>query len=138
MKATFTDRTEKFTVSHRKENRFTKQYTAIAINNGNAYDVVTLRLYSTDSRTYAAVWAASNCCWDESIDIWKRGTGYAGGYGYHRGSAAAQEAIHNAGIDLDRDINGRGDQAIEEAVFAIARAVWSDERISIYITVAHA
>ena len=48
------------------------------------------------------------------------GTGSAGGYGYHRPSAAASEAIRNAGIELDQNISGRGDSAIEDAVKAIA------------------
>ena len=36
------------------------------------------------------------------------GSGYAGGYGYHKASAAAQAAITSSGIDLSEDIDGRG------------------------------
>ena len=57
-----------------------------------------------------------------------RGTGYhtcgsgsAGGYGYHRASAAAGEAITNAGFKLSESINGAGDTAIEDALCAIAQ-----------------
>ena len=140
MKATFKElnKPTKFTISHRKENHFYKQFTAIAINKaGQAYEAVTLRLYGTDSKTYACVWTSSNCSWAGYSDLWRNGSGTAGGYGYHRASAAAQEAIYNAGIELDEDINGRGDQAIEEAVFAIARAMW-DDNVNIYVTMAHA
>jgi hypothetical protein len=141
MKATFKElnRAPKFTISHRKENHFYKQITAIAIHpDGRAYDAVILRLYATDAKSYACIWTHSNCAWNNAQDFWRNGSGTAGGYGYHRGSAAAAEAIYNAGIELSEDINGRGDQAIEEAVHAIARAIWEDSNIKIYITVAHA
>jgi hypothetical protein len=141
MRATFRELNSapKFTISHRKENHFYKQITAIAINNdGRAYDAVILRLYGTDARTYACLWTKSNCSWDHASDLWRKGSGTAGGYGYHRASAAAQEAINNAGIDLDEDINGRGDYAMEEAVFAIARAMWDEEQVKIHVTTAYA
>lgn len=129
----------KFNIAHRKDNHFRKQITAIAINpDGRMYDAVTLRIYTTDAKTYACIWLASNCSWGGAIDCWRNGSGSAGGYGYHRASAAASEAIYNAGITLSEDINGRGDLAMEEAVAAIARAMWVDETIKIYITTAHA
>jgi hypothetical protein len=128
----------KFNINHRKENHFYKQFTAIAINkDGRAYDAVTLRIYGTDAKSYACLWTHSNCSWENAKDYWRNGSGSAGGYGYHRASAAAQEAIYNAGIELSEDINGRGDSAIHEAVKAIARAMW-DESVYIYITEAHA
>lgn len=127
----------KFTITHRKEKYFYKQFTAVAINGRRIYDAVTLRLYSTDSRAYCCIWINGNCAWGGG-DYWRVGSGTAGGYGYHRASAAAQEAIFNAGIDLSEDINGRGDQAIREAVEAIARAMWDDPGILIYMTEAHA
>jgi len=50
----------------------------------------------------------------------------AGGGGYHKRSAAAGSAISNAGIVLSKDIDGRGDGAIREAVEAITRALVPD------------
>ena len=132
---------EKFNINHRKENHFAEQITAVAINAyGRAYDCVTLRIYATDARCYACIWTSSNCAWKGSNgDHWRHGSGLAGGYGYHRASAAAEEAIINAGIVLDEHISGRGDGAMAEAVKAIARAIWTDEAaVKIYITTAHA
>ena len=83
---------------------------------GRIPEVVTLRLYGTGSKNYAAIWIHG-----QPED--RRGTGQAGGYGYHRPSAAAAEAIKNAGIELDTDIAGVGESAIREAVMAIAKAL---------------
>lgn len=141
MKATFKDinKPTKFTLSHRKEKHFYKQITAVIINeDGRAYDGVTLRIYGTDAKTYACIWTASNCSWKNARDLWRNGSGSAGGYGYHRASAAAEEAITNAGIELDEHIGGRGDVAMSEAVEAIAEALWEGEKVKIYITQAHA
>ena len=52
------------------------------------------------------------------------GSGYAGGYGYHRASAAAAEAIEAAGYDLDEDISGRGWSMIREAVKSISESLF--------------
>ena len=140
MKATFKElnHAPKFNINHRKENHFYKQITAVAINDRSAYDAVILRLYSTDARCYACLWTHGNCSWDGNADRWRNGSGTAGGYGYHRASAAAQEAIYNAGIELSEDIGGRGNEVMREAVEAIARAIWQDENVRIYITEAYA
>jgi hypothetical protein len=53
----------------------------------------------------------------------RNGSGSAGGYGYHRPSAAAQEAIENAGFTLANRIDGVGESAMREAVLAIAAAL---------------
>ena len=81
---------------------------------GRMPEAITLRLYGTGTKNYAALWIAGN---DD-----RRGTGQAGGYGYHRPSAAVSEAIRNAGIELDEDISGVGDAAIRTALMAIAKA----------------
>lgn len=109
MKATNTNRKNTFNPNHRKENRFFKQMTAVVFTENKFREVATLRYYSTDSRTYCCFWG-----WDTS------GTGSAGGYGYDRPSAAAAEAIANAGIDLSEPIDGRGDCVVRSALEAIA------------------
>lgn len=78
---------------------------------------VEIRLYGTGSKNYACLWVAKEP-WG-----WASGSGSAGGCGYHRPSAAAQEAIDNAGFTLSRPIDGRGETAIVEALFAIARLI---------------
>ena len=125
MKATIKkDAKTKFTRSHRKEGKYYfNSYTAIV--DGIDYEgkptkktPVELRLYGTGSKNYACLWVN-----DIKSNIHTSGSGSAGGYGYHRPSAAAAEAIMNAGIDLSEHIDGRGESAIEEAVKAIAEAL---------------
>ena len=123
MKATYNKNAKtKFTNFHRKENKcYFNSYTALAActnyeGKPDLKPVVEIRLYGTGNSNTAAIWVHAE-------PIHTSGTGSAGGYGYHRPSAAAAEAIRNAGIELDGDISGRGDSAIEEAVKAIAEAV---------------
>lgn len=122
MKATYTQpKTVKFNRSHRKEKGsfHFSSYIVVDLADDNpvyfarASQPVTLRLYSTQARTTACVWVAGG----------GRGSGSAGGYGYHRPSAAAQEALNNAGFTFDRRFDGAGDSAIEEAMLAVASAI---------------
>lgn len=114
----------KFTSSHRKEGKYYfDSYTIIV--DGTDYKgeptkktPVELRLYGTGNKNYACLWIN-----DTKSNTHISGSGSAGGYGYHRPSAAAWEAINNAGIELSEDIAGRGDGAIESAVKAIAEAL---------------
>ena len=87
----------------------------------NFQEIIDLRLYMSRSGDgaspiYGSIWINGN-------NQHTSGSGTAGGYGYHKGSAAAGDAISSAGIALDKDINGRGDSAIKEALIAIARAM---------------
>ena len=50
------------------------------------------------------------------------GKGRANGYGYHKLSAAIADAIESAGIKLNSDISGVGDNAVCDALAAIGRA----------------
>lgn len=114
-------------------------YNVIAYHKGEFYNVITCRTYmgrsSQASTVYASIWCHSR---RESIDC--AGHGSAGGYGYHKSSAAIQDAISSAGIkllgsaygprngeveDLKKEchIGGVGEQAIEMALTAIGRAL---------------
>ena len=122
-------------------------------SNGGLNAVVDLRLYGTGNMNFACLWvnyspksdsingSSESCanCGVEShaphkkecaggnhklvSEIHTQGSGSAGGYGYHRPSAAAHEAIHNAGFRLSQAIDGRGDSAITDALCAIARCL---------------
>lgn len=83
---------------------------------GRIGEPVTLRLYGTGRRNYA-------CLWVNAEPIHTRGSGWAGGGGYHRPSAAAGEAISNAGFSLDQSIGGVGESAMREALLAIAKCI---------------
>lgn len=129
MKVEFLENYEgRFNANHRKENKFYTQYSAIAFDSENAKEVAVLRIYRTDSRVYACFWAYGK----ENI---YKGSGLAGGYGYHMASAAADEAIENAGIKLSESINGVGDGAIRETIKAIASALYPENKV--FIVEAH-
>jgi len=95
---------------NRKENHFTDEWTAILTDqDGKIKTPVTLRTYGTNAKNYACLWV--NC---SAKGIHTGAGGNAGGYGYHRPSASAYEAITKAGFKLAEAIDGRGDSAIEE------------------------
>jgi len=114
-----------------------RSYNVVAIHKGEFRDCITVRCWMGRSRnasvTYATIWAQGPQ--DRSF----MGHGRAGGYGYHRVSAAIQEAITSAGIELFGSpyssrgekpnfrkracIAGVGDSAVRHALEAIARAL---------------
>ena len=83
-------------------------------------EVIKARCYMGRSASASTVYAS---IWINASGIYTSGKGKAGGYGYHKESAAIAEAIESAGISLDKDISGVGDDAIYVALKAIARAL---------------
>jgi hypothetical protein len=92
-------------------------WNVIVNSNDGLKNIITARCYMGRSASASTVHAS---IWVHSTDHQTSGTGKAGGYGYHKASAAIAEAIKSAGIELDEDISGRGDSAIEESLEAIA------------------
>lgn len=124
--ATLSTRKHKFTSSFRKENALHKTFAALIPSDygQEMAAVVDLRIYYPGSVAYAAVWLRPKE--GESTN----GTGKAGGGGYCKVSAAAGDAIRNAGIDLAVRIDGVGEDAVREAVLAIASAIgYPDARL---------
>lgn len=121
MKATFstTGKEKGFNINHRKEKGFYKEYLVICPQTderkrelyGNLKQVISCRMYATGATNYCALWVYG--------ENYKSGTGKAGGYGYHRESAAAQDAINATGYELEKSISGVGEIAIESALKAI-------------------
>ena len=140
MKATFKPyKDSNFNINHRKEDYFRYQFTAVVFNGKEAYDAVTLRLYNTEARSYCAIWICDNLSWtiERPEMLYRKATGFATGYQYHRESAAAEQAIRNAGIVLDEEISGKGYRAVEQAILAIARYMWPKKKYIIHITEAN-
>jgi hypothetical protein len=69
------------------------------------------------SVVYCSVWIQGRA------DFYVSGYGTAGGYGYHRASAALEAALNSAGIRLSEGIHGAGDSAMREALDAVAVAM---------------
>lgn len=126
MNARLTEREPKFNPNDRKENNYLYEFAVIAVMpDYTTQNPVVCRIYGTSShkRNYACVWTYDR---RNGNYVSRAGSGWAGGYGYHRPSAAAESAFRNAGIDLDEAIGGRGDSAIKEACMAVAREVCPD------------
>jgi hypothetical protein len=89
-------------------------------------EVIDCRCYmgrsSSASVVYASIWVHGN-------NRWWSGSGSAGGYGYHKTSAAIAAAIRSAGITLGEDIGGAGDYAVKEAFERMVRALGYQEFI---------
>ena len=135
-----------------------KEMTAryLVIDKESERHIVDCRVYmgrsSIASVVYAAIWISFDVkqCQDENAKAWEHGyttgKGQAGGYGYHKASAAIDEAIRSAGIRLEgspyiiykseqadifksASISGVGDSAIQSALLAIAFAAGYDDCI---------
>lgn len=107
--------------AHRKENSFQNSFILVVKtkneeNKDELREIADLRIYGTQAMNYCCLWVH-----DRKNGIYASGSGSAGGYGYHRPSAAAAEAIEKAGIELSQEIDGRGDSAIEQALNALAK-----------------
>ena len=93
----------------------------IASTREGMQQVITCRFYSGRSRSasvhYCSIWFSGK------NNRYGAGNGSAGGYGYHKDSAALGAAIRSAGIELNRSISGVGNGACEDALRAIARAL---------------
>lgn len=106
-------------------------YTLVAYD-GGFKEIVRVKIWATKtgSRYYAAIWVQGD---DSNNRPWVSGAGSAGGWGYHKASAALSEALDSAEIKLFRsqeqidytkaaDISGRGETVLQEAIYAIGRA----------------
>jgi len=125
--------------SHRKEQHFSQEFALLVPyktaripsdykrEGENMAAVIRARIYSVPSRTWGAVFHA--CIWINDKQRGEReavhisGGGKAGGCGYHKPSAALAAAIDDAGIALAESIGGVGDDAMRDALCAIARAL---------------
>jgi hypothetical protein len=82
--------------------------------------VITIRCYMGRSRNastvYASLWARSR---DGEIHL--AGHGSASGYGYHKESAAVNDAFRSAGVTMAAAFDGCGDSTMRIAIEALAR-----------------
>ena len=106
---------------------------------GSKRRIVDCRFYmgrsSQASVVYCSIWLSGSI---DSGLVWMSGSGQAGGWGYHKASAAMQRAITAAGFTLTEDdgktpspIDGRGDDAMRDAAIALAAALGFNDVILI-------
>lgn len=123
------------------------QYKLISVDCSNGApkfnEPVDLRLYMGRSSGASTVYAT---LWVHGTDFYASGSGKASGYGYCKRSAAADSAIRAAGIELfgavyssespdfekSVRIDGVGESAMQEAIYAIGEALGYD-RSNLYL-----
>jgi hypothetical protein len=100
---------------HRKESSFRRQLSLVDLSNGK--EIACVRFYGNGERAYC-------CAWFHEAGQYARGSGWAGGYGYHKDSAAMQSALNAAGWRFSKPFSGVGETGEQGALEAIAR--WLD------------
>lgn len=102
---------EKNIATYRREQSFNGSWSLIDLDDGSC--PVDVRFYGNGSVSY--------CC------VWVNGTGYssrgmakAGGYGYHKDSAAMQMAFADAGWQFEEHFAGVGQEGMRAALEAVA------------------
>ena len=123
MKATFNG-IKRNAINYGGKKELISSWDVIVNTDDSLKNIITVRCYMGRSASASTVYAS---IWVHSTDHQTSGTGRAGGGGYHKASAAIAEAIRSAGIELDENIAGRGDSAIEDALRAIASALGFDD-----------
>ena len=136
MKAKFTEEQIGRVIDNREREQV-HAWTVAVVYKGEVITPVVARCYmgrsASASAVYASVWIS------DKKDHVRAGSGMAGGYGYHKESAAVGEALHRAGVRLygspyaDTEegettkrlcsISGVGEEAIRTALVAVVRAL---------------
>ena len=101
-----------------------KTMVLITCKAGKFLEPVTVRWYM--SRSGAGARPVYCSLWVHCSPYHVSGRGKAGGYGYHKASAAFQEACNSAGVELSQPVDGCGDGLAREALFAIGQALGFD------------
>jgi len=102
--------------SHRKEHYCHASYSVV---DSDFKTVVEARIYwNPKADGMRPVYC---CLWVYGKATYFSGSGRAGGYGYHKSSAALADAIDSAGIVLSESISGVGDGAMADALLSIGR-----------------
>lgn len=102
----------------RQAKHFYNGYKVVTIVNGEMVELVDARLGATNSCHYASVWLNTryynhdyyNTCGSA------RGSGKAGGYGYHRASAALESAFRRAGMRFEDGCSCKGESAMRDCL----------------------
>ena len=131
MKAIFDRKKNQNSAVNRNGDRELTQRIVVLDDSGTKRKLVDCRFYMGRSRNasvvYCSLWLTGTV---SSENVWVSGSGKAGGHGYHKTSAAMQNAITAAGFTLVENdgvtlspIDGRGDGAMRDAAIALAAAL---------------
>lgn len=89
--------------NYSRDKELVSAYSVIGTLNGEKREIVCCRAYMGRSASASVVYAS---LWVHAGNLCTSGKGSAGGYGYHKTSAAIGGAISNAGIELYGDVYG--------------------------------
>ena len=107
-----------------------KTVVLITCKAGEFSEPVTVRWYMSRSGDGASpVYCA---LWVHCSPYYVSGRGKAGGYRYHKASAAFQDACDSAGIELSQPVDGCGGSSVRDALYAIGQAL-GFERAELHI-----
>ena len=102
----------------REEKHFYTGYKVVFISEGEMVELVDARLGATDSCHYASVWL--DCFYSNESFACENGRAYgagkAGGYGYHRASAALESALRRAGMRFSVGCSCMGESAMRDCL----------------------
>lgn len=104
----------------REEKHFYTGYKVVTIVNDEMIELVDARLGATENCHYAVIWL--NCFYSNENFAYENGracgAGKAGGWGYHRESAALESAFHRAGMHFTVGCSGMGESAMRDCLLA--------------------
>jgi hypothetical protein len=93
---------------NRKENHFYKEDAVMTIIDGRIQCKFIVRYYATSKTHYCCIWLTL------PKTAYIHSSGWAGGYGYHRESAALNDALKNCGIEFyNLAGTGQGEEALK-------------------------
>jgi len=98
-----------------RDKEMIRSYTVIDLE--LAKTIIDVRVYRGRSASATTIYALA---WIRSVEKWGEGEGRAAGGGYHKASAAIDEALSSAGVKLEHSIAGVGESAVIEALHALA------------------
>lgn len=104
----------------RQEKHFYNGYKVVTIVNDKMITLVDARLGATANCHYASVWLNTKYTdYDYYIKYGDaRASAKAGGWGYHRASAALDSAFHRAGMKFNIGCSGMGESAMRDCLLA--------------------
>lgn len=104
----------------RQEKHFYNGYKVVTIVNGEMETLIDARLGGTSSCHYASIWLNTKYTdYDYYIKYGDaRASAKAGGYGYHRASAALESAFSRAGMHFSIGCSGMGESAMRDCLLA--------------------
>jgi hypothetical protein len=103
-----------------QEKHFYFGYKVVTIINDEMETLVDARLGATENCHYSSIWLNTKYTdYDYYIQYGDaRASAKAGGWGYHRASAALDSAFHRAGMRFNVGCNGMGESAMRDCLLA--------------------